>query len=232
MPRTNLRDSVKPEMLAPGHRAKIIARNTFKFTAPDGAIVTRLHNTDIVRALPGGRYQLNSGGWRTSTTKDRMGAALPGYRLYANKGSWYVAAGELGTIPYYDGMILPDAFKKPDKGAAAEKKEQSERAALRKFVSKIDKLDALPLPSNGDCWLCCLHDAAGKSMGEHGDDAGHLRQHIKEGYLHGSLLVNAMRWAGYQDMGIRYWLNSKPGQRSQVKSALRRYLYRKLGLAA
>lgn len=236
MPRTALRDSIRPEMLAPGTRAKIIARNTFKFTAADGATVTRLHHTDVVRELGAGRYQLNSGGWRTATTKDRMNGALRGYHIYSNRGAWYVREGFGwdGGIPYYDGMILPDAFK-----PAALKKAQKQKAkelALRKsilaFVREIDRFEQLPLPNNGDCWLCCLHDKEGKTMGEHGDDAGHLLEHIKENYVHGSLLVNAMRWAGYQDMGIRYWLSQPRGNRKSVKSALRRYLCRKLGLAA
>lgn len=236
MPRTNLRDSVKPDMLAPGARAKIIARNTFKFTAADGAIVTRLHQTDVVRELGAGRYELNSGGWRTSTTKDRMNGALCGYHIYANKGSWYVCEGFgwKGGIPYYDGMILPDAFKPAARKIAdrQEAKEQALRKSILKFLRGLDRFEKLPLPSSGDCWLCCMHDSAGKTMGEHGNNADHLLEHIKENYIHGSLLVNAMRWAGYQDFGIRYWLSQGKDNRRAIKSALRRYLCRQLGLSA
>lgn len=245
MPRTNLRDSVSPDMLKSGTRAKIIARNTFRFTAPDGAVVTRLHQTDVVRELSPGRYQLNSGGWRTPTTKDRINGTLRGYVLFADKGTWYVrrgshpyadwAARHVDSIPYFDDMILPDAFDKPAARKRAEKNEQGE-LALRKqilaFVRLVDRVDQLPLPDTGDCWLCALHDASGKTMGEHGDDRDHLLNHIREKYLHGSLLVNAMRWAGYQDVGIRYWLSRPKGHRRSVKSALRRYLCRKLGLSA
>lgn len=112
--RTNLRDSVKPGMLAPNTKARIVCRNTFRFTAPDGADVIRLHQTDIVRKLPNGKTVLDSGGWRTSTTKERMNS-YSGLRLWANKGQWFVSAGTPGespAVPYYDGMILPDAFDK------------------------------------------------------------------------------------------------------------------------
>lgn len=239
MPRTNMRDSIKSEMLQEGTRAKIIARNTFRYIARDGATITRLHQTDVVRAQAGGRYQLNSGGWRTPTTKDRINSALTGYHVYALKGSWYVVAtggpAWSGGIPYYDGMILPDAFNKKGalaKGAAAEKSEQKLRKAIRDFVKKVDTIESLA-PSQGDCWLCCMRTAEGKTMGELGsNNAEHLREHIKEGYMHGSLVVNAMRWAGYQDLGIQYWLSKPPGDRSLIKRALRRYLYRQLGLAA
>ena len=165
MARTNLKDSIRPEMLAPGTRAKIIARNTFRFTAPDGATVTRLHITDIVRALPRGRYQLDSGGWRTVTTKDRIASAIgaAGYRIWANKGSWYVGAGKLDVpaVPYYDGMILPDAFKHKGKAEKKEAAEQKLRLAVRKFCAKLDGMKELPVPRNGDCWLCCMKDKAG-----------------------------------------------------------------------
>lgn len=240
MPRTNLRDSIRPDMLAAGTRAKIIARNTFRFTAPDGATVTRLHQTDVVRELGAGRYALDSGGWRTPTTKDRMNGALRGYHIYANKGSWYVRQGFGfdGGIPYYDGIILPDAFEKPaalKKATKAEADEQVTRKAILAFVRKLDSFEQLPLPSAGDCWLCCMHTADGKSMGDLGgrdSNADHLREHIKEGYVHGSLLVNAMRWAGYKDLGIRYWFSQPKGHRRAIKSALRRYLCRQLGLPA
>jgi len=54
---------------------------------------------------------------------------------------------------------------------------------------------------------------------------------MDEGYLHGSLLVNAMRWAGYKDEGISLCYGmAKRGNRDAFKRALRRYLKRKLGL--
>ena len=243
MSRTNLRDSIRPGMLAAGTKAKIIARNTFRFTAPDGATVTRLHQTDIVRALPGGRFQLDSKGWRTVTTKDRMATVIvaAGYRMWSNKGSWYVGTGQpdVPAVPYYDGMILPDAFKAPAKGAAAEKKEQSTRKAIKLFCDKLDKMPELPAPSNGDCWLCCMKDKAGQSMGEMGgtdSDREHLRTHLKEGYLHGSLILNALQFAGYGDVSLIWHMENrdrKEGRKSTwAKRALRKYLYRKLGLVA
>lgn len=241
--RTNLKDSVKPDMMQPGTRAKIIARNTFQFTAPNGDRVTRLHQTDVVRVTPNGKIVLNSGGWRTVTTKDRMNTAH-GVRLYSSKGSWYVTDGNGAAVPYYDGITLPDCFA-PKAKAKAERTEQAEqklRAAIRKFSNKLDKLECLPEPSPGDCWLCCMRTDKGETMGQLGgasSDAEHLRQHIKEGYLHGSLIMNALKHAGYNDPAFIFHYEQsrrKAGEKlhngGDVKRALRRYLFRNLGLVA
>ena len=125
MPRNNLKDQFTPEQRKQ-FQPRIIARNTFRYK--DGQnIVTRLHSTDIVKELGDGRYQLNSGGWRTVTTKNRMNMSLCGYHLYQKAGAWYVCKGNYGYtggIPYFDGMILPDAFNKPNKGEKVAAKEQ------------------------------------------------------------------------------------------------------------
>lgn len=242
--RTNLRDSVKPDMLAPGTRAKIIARNTFKFTAPNGDTVIRLHQTDVVRITPKGKTILNSGGWRTSTTKDRMGYA-PGVRLWAKQGSWYVGNGEGPAVPYYDGITLPDCFKPAAlaKGAKAEAREQKQRLAVRKFVAKLDKLQCLPEPSPGDCWLCMADRApimAGRggyesmSKGGPAGNADHIHHHVREGYMHGALLLNALSWSGYKNPGLILQMDNAAIARGKkpnfIKCALKRYLYRQLGL--
>lgn len=240
--RTLMRDQFTPDQRATC-KPKIIARNTFRFTLGN-ATVTRLHSTDIVRALPKGRYVLNSGGWRTHTTKDRMNSALPGYSIYHKGGQWFVASyngeGTGNAIPYYDGMTLPDAFKKRGKADKAAAKELKLRAAVKKFCNRLDGLKELPVPSGGDCWLCHLVDDKGKTMGEHGhDDAGHILSHIKEGYLHGSLLVNALNHAGYGNPGVVFGMEQHDRQTGRklhnggnVKRALRRYLYAKLGLVS
>lgn len=239
--RTNLRDSVKPDMVQPGTRAKIIARNTFQFTAPNGDRITRLHQTDIVRVTPKGKTILNSGGWRTSTTKDRMNGAA-GVRLWADKGSWLVGSNGAGVaVPYYDGITLPDCFssKARAKAGAMQAREQKLRLSVRKFCAKLDKMQCLPEPGPGDCWLCCMRTAEGKTMGELGNsDSDHIRQHINEGYLHGSLIMNALAHAGYPNPAFIFQYEQserRAGERlnkgGDVKRALRRYLYRKLGLA-
>ena len=64
-------------------------------------------------------------------------------------------------------------------------------------------------------------------MGELGsDNVTHLHEHVKEGYLHGSLLVNAMRAYGYNDSQIGLYYSMKIAD--TFKRAVRRYLQRNL----
>ena len=46
--------------------------NTYLVRRIDGGIAVRLHNTDVLLFRPNGSIVLNSGRWRTTTTKDRM----------------------------------------------------------------------------------------------------------------------------------------------------------------
>ncbi len=50
----------------------------------------RLHRTDVVTLHPDGSQTLNSGGWRTVTTKDRINAYSMA-RVWSDRGEWKVA---------------------------------------------------------------------------------------------------------------------------------------------
>lgn len=236
MPRTNLGDQFSVEQRK-AWQPKIICRNTFRFTQ-DGETVIRLHSTDIVRKLADGSVVLNCGGWKSATTKDRMNSHLPaGYRLSQERGVWSV-----NGVPYFDGMNIPYDVVKPQKASAkAEKTDLALRASIRKFVAKCDKFECLPAPSSGDCWFCSMVVSSpekdkGKSLGDASGNHTHIREHVKQGYLHGSLILNALKWAGYRDPSLIWQMSNadlKRGEKpSMVKRALKRYLYRQCGLAA
>lgn len=236
--RTTMRSQFTPDQRATC-KPKIIARNTFQYKDAIGGTVTRLHSTDIVRSLGAGRIKLDSGGWRTMTTKDRMQSAIGPYRLWQDKGQWFVGGDGNDAVPYYDGMILPDAFKKRGKADKAAAKELKLRASVKKFCNKLDGMKELPVPSNGDCWFCCMHVADGKDKGKPLGDVGHadhILSHIKEGYLHGSLIMNALTHAGYKDPRFIWQMENSARARNEkpyfAKRALRRYLYAKLGLVS
>lgn len=60
-----------------------------------GLVSVRYHSTEVVRVAADGTVTLNTGGWRTVTTKARMNQAanefgLP-YSVYQEKGDWFVA---------------------------------------------------------------------------------------------------------------------------------------------
>jgi hypothetical protein len=72
------------------------------------------HSTVIVEAVPGKGFRLNSGGYRTSTTKTRMNQASNeyglGFSVFQKAGKWYVdlpfSDGKGKTVPFVDGMVI------------------------------------------------------------------------------------------------------------------------------
>lgn len=215
--------------------AKKIARNTWRYTRADGAEVIRLHNTDVVWTL-NGETTFHSGGYRTVTTKDRMNLNGQGYKVYSVRGSWQV-----NGVPFYDGLTLPrDAGTAKVERVAKEEKELN--AAIRKFCNLLlDDKKPIPKPGSGDCLFCQLQAGtpAAQQRGQPGDrtggkdyDTGHLLEHIREGYMHGSLILNAMRWAGFGPAWFSL-IFSEPrfyhANRKQLARTLRRYLKFQLG---
>lgn len=83
-------------------KPEVIANNTVRYTRPDGAIVIRLFRTNIITQHLNGSIELNSGGWRTKTTRARIRDFANVY-LLQKRGKWYLPDGS----EFYDGVILP-----------------------------------------------------------------------------------------------------------------------------
>lgn len=71
-------------------------------------MVVTYHRTQVVQ-FNDQEIILNSGGWRTSTTKTRMNQTSHqfdlGFNVYQNKGDWFVSYK--GTaVPFEDGMVI------------------------------------------------------------------------------------------------------------------------------
>lgn len=90
-----------------GKTSRKIGNNTY-MSLEEGIIRIRLHGTDVVTIYRDNSINLNSGGWRTVTTKDRMNKYLsPPWRVVQEKFEWYVWNWETKRkIPYYDHIIL------------------------------------------------------------------------------------------------------------------------------
>lgn len=250
MPRITMAESFRLVSGQIEGRPRKIANNTFTYhRLSDGAEITRLHRTDIVSRHRDGRLELNTDGWKTVTTKDRINSAINrlGYAIQSIRGDWYVARlSDRKQIVFRDGMTLPAAFNDPSYTAVDEERRILVKS-IKKFIGLIDGFDKLPLPDNGDCWFCLMFDkveandqpkdsgmghARENGMQAPGGDLSHLQSHLDEGYINGSLLVNAMRWAGYRDQGIAFYLHDTLGRdRRCIKSALRRYLRHRFGMA-
>lgn len=92
------------------------ATKVYRTLYETGTTVTvRYHNTDVVNVYRDGRIKLNSGGWRTATTKNRMNQASNqfglGYRVYQIDFKWFVDCPDGVARPFWDGMILDPATK-------------------------------------------------------------------------------------------------------------------------
>lgn len=205
--------------------SKLVARNTVRIEYADGTKAIRFHHTDIITWLPNGNMVLSSGGWRTMTTKDRI-SQFAGKDVWVrqNKGVWYVNGQD-----FYDGMVVTA------KGKLVSKAVSNNLPAIEKMKKKINKFcqlltkDNIPMPNGGDCWLCCLRTDKGVPMADAfgKQDNDHLAQHVKEGYMHGSLIVNAMREKGFADNQIGYYLHGTFGV-DVMRRAIRTYLQKRL----
>lgn len=60
-----------------------------------------LHQTAVVRILSNNKYILNSGGWYTPTTKDRINRFSP-VRINQKRGEWFLDSGR----EFQDGMVV------------------------------------------------------------------------------------------------------------------------------
>ena len=68
--------------------SKFPRRNTLDYTTADGTRRLRLHDTDVVTVAPNGGVTLDTGGFNTLLTRERINAFLgdvrPGYTMYQN----------------------------------------------------------------------------------------------------------------------------------------------------
>jgi hypothetical protein len=226
-----------------------IANNTFRYTRADGENVIRLHTTDIAVQLPDGRVKLDTGGWKSVTTKDRLNISLGAFGLgafyiYSNKGQWFVGKRpeHVDAIPFTDGMILPDAWDDPDARAQAQRDGVAAKLLkkqIRDFVKATlpDGVE-LPKPELGDCFICMAQRETlpqqgpfrGEGMTTHDGDTGHLLEHIREGYMHGTLIMNALRSGGWTDTQISFVAYRKGADIARVRKAVAKYLQKRLGL--
>lgn len=231
-------------------KGRVVARNTWRYRTADGIEHVRLHGTDVVEFLPKGRIRLNSGGWKTVTTKDRINSFSP-YQVYSNRGTWMVyPPRDSGWEPvaFFDGMILPDAFKAPKaKTERLVAREAKLKARIKAVVAKaIVPGKPLPHPEMGDCFICMAEAsqiAERVKMGGYDYsraprelDSSHIESHIREGYIHGTLILNAYRDSGRSDFAFQYdsdmMARGRSGAVAQPRRIVAAYLKRRMGLTA
>jgi len=211
-------------------------------------IKVKLHNTDIGTIFANNTIILNSGGWMTFTTKDRMNKILnhTEFRIYQENGIWYVyrlpfslnecygyqdniQINPNGTIENY----LPDVRE-------LEKKRKQITSYVKRFIRALvtGKVES---PNAGDCWYCAMRDSSSNiPLGESTGDISHLESHMKENYFVGSLLWRAIELYPVSQYAMwelgDIWQKGKlPNDRfsvlsDQVSYSLKKYLFSRFNL--
>lgn len=232
-------------------KGKLIDHNTVEYHRADGTKVVRLHFTDIITLHLDGSITLNSGGWKTVTTKERLNK-FSGFSIFQEKNIWYISVVkdfEVVNVVFADGItIFPDGRVK------GEGEDPKVYIKLNKDINKYVKgyMTALvnkkiPLPSCGDCWFCFMKDKNGRTMGDMRKftpgDNNHIISHFKEKYYVPSILTNAMEEFGSSQIMqscVGYWMGAHDQDmgsyadfvKEQVAKNMKRYLKRRLGMAA
>jgi len=219
-----------------------LCNNTRVQSRPDDSIAVKLHNTDVVTFHPDGRVVLDSGGWRTVTTKSRINEYTT-VRLYQDKSIWYIAphAGD-GSLDWDNPIVYADGITLNPGGSFTGAGEDPKAGIkLARDVSKFSRdyselfiAGGIRPPSGGDCWMCAM-----KIPGEH------LESHIKEKYYVPSLLNRAAEFCGSgtlstvaNDFVARMWSpdHETPSfmanvVKRQIAACIRKYMRHELNLA-
>ena len=224
-------------------QGKQIANNT-RLEPRGNAIAVKLHGTDVITFNADGSFTLDSGGWRTVTTKERMNRFAP-IGVFSERGVWHVTyQGQ--TYLYADGITFyPDGKVTGYAPESEVAKDKETRKRVKAYASAFtDKLFAgeIHAPSNGDCWGCLMRATDGSHpMG--GPD--HIESHMEDSYYVPSLLVNALESAGasiaaeqtaYAFMQGKlehaFTKDRKSFLASQIQNAIRKHCLRELGMSA
>jgi len=171
-------------------KGKKIANNTYIIKINDHTYGIKLHDTNVVILYSNGGLILNSSGWKTQTTKDRINYALTpkNLQITSKRGEWYIE-----DVLFFDKMEIyntGDIEQNPiqQKMEIAKKKvDKMVSAYIKGFVEDM-MINGLEYPSDGDCWYCRLFKS---------NDVDHLISHMTEKYYVPSLLWNTILEQGY-----------------------------------
>jgi hypothetical protein len=203
--------------------SKTLGCNTFELEYEDGRKAIRYHKTDVITTFPNGKTVLDTGGWRTSTTKMRLNYK---FNVWTDKGVWYIKEPATARVlPFFDGITFNKQGKVVGKIQAPDfEKIKAVKKNIAAYIKLVDKLESIPMPDSGDCWYCLMVTNEGKTWGDTSQDHSHLESHLEEGYIFGAIIYNALKEKGYQYPEVIMQMNCK----TSIKFALRRYLNRRL----
>lgn len=215
---------------------KKVANNTYLERRTDESIALVLHNTDVVTYHLDGRIVLDTGGWLTVTTKDRINAGLPRpWHLSSNKGTWELREGYgyVNTITRYtDGITLHEVGEgslELDEDtclpASQREKDDAHNTTIQRLIGKYLKAYT-EYDEDAACRLCMIlhttpHAHSDREVyvlvGDGMEDTQHLIDHMLDGHYPYTLLLAAISERGYNAEVVI-------GHRDIAKRSLRGYL--------
>lgn len=208
---------------APAVTARFVARNTVEWTDARGARRIRLYDTDILTFDPDGRIKVNTGGFNTATTRNRLNRfAPPGFRFWSRNGILHCSVpGKTSAVHFRErleigkrGAVLCDS---------TDEQLKRDRRLIDSYMAKIKRMGEIPRPNGEDPWI--YPDPVTLKYPE---DV--VRAWLREKYVFGSLVVAAGRYAGLTDKGISYFMFD--GSDATTRRRIRRYLRACLGYCA
>ncbi len=225
--------------------SKLIARNTVRYAVrmPDGSsrVRIRLHNTDVCEFAykPGAdsphAVKLNSGGFKTRTTRDRLDSALNkhGIRIHTDRGVWTVNTAA-GSFSFVDGEAFKLPSGKPCRPAAVRLEKESARHKrfdnlIKAYIAAMRK-NGIPTDSLGDP---IIFDWNPHAIGEHV-----LLDWLKSKYVFLKLAFYACTFSGLSETGAAIFIQDYNRERNTrgrgsmarlLESKVRRYFRRGLG---
>lgn len=251
--KTAMLAELKKEVVA----SKLIGRNTLAYeTATYRAV--RYHNTDVFVIGQTGHVCLDTGGWNTVTTRERINDALhgSGFRIFTDRGALFLSAPDGSNHEFVEtvkfnvdsefskltGGILnrPGGFEfRPGDiytdirfGQAVSYKHISK--LIDKYLAVLNK-GGVPTNTGGDPWVS-PDPKTGKYSREHVME-WLSDPDTKQPYVFGTFIVNALRFSGMTDVGISMYLSDfnkrkQDGYHSAlVIRKVRRYIRACLGYA-
>lgn len=181
------------------HDSRKLGNNTYLVRRNDGKIAITLHATDIITLSPSGDITLNSGGWRTVTTKSRLNEYAP-VAIGQRNGQWYMlkndGSGWVDVCMFADGITVhADGSITGGEPLTVAAKNLSLRRKVQRYAAKYIEaftVGLVPAPSNGDCWYCSMREVkTNQPLGEIHKDKDHILSHLDESYFVPSLLARA-----------------------------------------
>ena len=213
---------------------KKLGNNTY-LLKKDNLFVIQLHRTDVITIHPSDIYELNTGGWQTATTKDRLNEFSP-CRISQKRGVWYLADNTV----FFDGIRVNKSGEVVNNDSAPDNLLER-RKRLDRMISKYirgfaedAKENGLKSPGAGDCFYCQLYwwQTVDSQASE---DMLHIYSHLQEDYFVPSLLYRAIVERGHGDPKLVYAMirmDAEKGRDDLLKQCLRSFFSkRKVELA-